>query len=35
MALAVFDFESQYLTGNTKVGIIMPDKPRGVSPGQF
>lgn len=35
MALLTLDFESGYLKGNTKIGIILPDRPQGVSPGEF
>ena len=35
MALVTFDFESQYLGNNSMVGVILPDKPRGVTPAEF
>jgi putative tributyrin esterase len=35
MALLHLNFESQYLNNNTDVNIILPDKPRGVTPAQF
>lgn len=35
MAYMVFNFESQYLHGNTQIGIILPDKPRNVEPKDF
>lgn len=35
MALAVFDFESQYLHMNTKVGVILPNLPHGMDPRTF
>ena len=35
MALIEFNFESQYLGNNHTIGIILPDKPRNVSPAAF
>ncbi len=35
MALLHLDFESQFLGANTDVNIIVPDKPREISPAQF
>lgn len=35
MALITFNFESQYLGNNHEVGIILPDKPRNLTPKQF
>ncbi|MFN2166501.1 MAG: alpha/beta hydrolase, partial [Anaerolineae bacterium] len=35
MALLQLDFESQFLNGNTQVSIILPDKPRDQTPGDF
>lgn len=35
MAFLEFNFESQYLGNNHTVGIILPDKPRDVSPVKF
>ncbi|MCL2094228.1 MAG: alpha/beta hydrolase-fold protein [Treponema sp.] len=35
MALVEFNFESQYLGNNHCVGIILPDKPRGITPKDF
>jgi putative tributyrin esterase len=35
MALLTLDFESQYLGFNTNVNIIVPDKPRELTPEQF
>lgn len=35
MALVQFNFESQYLQGNTNVNIILPDKPREIGPREF
>jgi S-formylglutathione hydrolase FrmB len=35
MALVEFNFESQYLGNNHTVGIILPDKPRRLTPKQF
>ena len=35
MALVHFNFESQYLQGNTDVNIILPDKARSQSPKEF
>ena len=35
MSLAVFDFESQYLHMNTKVGVILPDLPQEMEPEDF
>ena len=35
MALTQFTFESQYLMGNTTVSVILPDKPRQLTPAQF
>lgn len=35
MALAHFNFESEYLATNTDVNIILPDKPREKTPAQF
>lgn len=35
MALMTFEFESQYLGNNHTVGIILPDKPRSLTPAEF
>ena len=35
MAVFTLNFESQYLNGNTEVGVIMPDKPRTTDPKAF
>ena len=35
MALLTLEFESQYLGNNHTVGVILPDKPRGVTPAEF
>lgn len=35
MSLIHFNFESQYLGNNTDVNIILPDKPRDISPAEF
>lgn len=35
MALLHFEFESEYLGANTDVDIILPDKPRGITPKEF
>lgn len=35
MSLAQFNFESEYLQGNTTVSVILPDRPRGVTPEEF
>ena len=35
MSLLTYTFESQYLNGNTQVSVILPDKPRDVSPETF
>jgi len=35
MALVHFNFESQYLGNNTDISVILPDKPRGLTPAQF
>ena len=35
MAYMQFDFESEYLRGNTTISVILPDKPAGVTPGEF
>lgn len=35
MSLLTYTFESQYLNGNTQVSVILPDKPRGISPEAF
>lgn len=35
MAFAAFDFESQYLHMNTKVGVILPNLPHGANPEEF
>lgn len=35
MSYLVFNFESQYLHGNTEIGVILPDKPREVAPKDF
>lgn len=35
MSLLTYTFESQYLNGNTQVSVILPDKPRSVSPEAF
>ncbi len=35
MSLVTFNFESQYLGNNHDIGIILPDKPRGISPAEF
>lgn len=35
MALVTFEFESQYLGNNHTVGVILPDKPRNLTPQEF
>lgn len=35
MALVTFEFESQYLGNNHTVGVILPDKPRNLTPRNF
>ncbi len=35
MSLLTYTFESQYLNGNTQVSVVLPDKPRGISPEAF
>ncbi|MGM9940609.1 MAG: alpha/beta hydrolase [Bulleidia sp.] len=35
MALLHLEFESEYLGANTDVDIILPDKPRGITPKEF
>lgn len=35
MSLLQYTFESQYLSGNTTVTILLPDKPQGMSPAEF
>ncbi len=35
MALVTFNFESQYLNNNHTVSVILPDKPRALTPAQF
>ena len=35
MAYMQFDFQSEYLQGNTTVSVILPDKPRDLTPAQF
>ena len=35
MAHLVMNFESSYLHGNTEISVILPDKPREVSPKEF
>ena len=35
MSLLTYTFESQYLNQNTQVNIILPDKPRGITPNDF
>ena len=35
MALVELNFESQFLNGNTEVSIILPDKPRAITPAEF
>lgn len=35
MSLVKFNFESQFLNGNTEVSIILPDKPREVEPKDY
>lgn len=35
MAYLTLDFESRYLKGNTKIGVILPDKPRNAEPEGF
>jgi len=35
MALVNLNFESQFLNGNTEVSIILPDKPRTMTPAEF
>ena len=35
MAYLEFDFESEYLKGNTRISVILPDKPRSVTPEAF
>ena len=35
MALVTLEFESQYLGNNHTVGVILPDKPRNLTPQEF
>ena len=35
MALVRFNFESQYLNNNHEISIILPDKPRELTPAEF
>lgn len=35
MALVHFNFESEYLATNTDVNIVLPDKPRALTPAEF
>ena len=35
MSLVTFNFESEYLGNNHTVGVILPDKPRTKTPGEF
>lgn len=35
MALLTLNFESQYLGGNHTIGVILPDKPHGMTPEEF
>ncbi|MBQ7488724.1 MAG: hypothetical protein IJT77_14640 [Clostridia bacterium] len=35
MALMHFDFQSEYLKGNTTISVILPDKPWGMDPRKF
>ena len=35
MSLVHFQFESQCLCSNTDVTVILPDKPRDISPAEF
>lgn len=35
MSLVTLDFESQYLGNSMTVGVILPDKPRGLTPKEF
>lgn len=35
MALVTFEFESQYLGNNHTIGVILPDKPRNLTPQAF
>lgn len=35
MAYLTLNFESGYLKGNTKIGVILPDRPHGISPRDF
>ncbi len=35
MALLHFNFESEYLGNNTEISVILPDKPRGLTPAEF
>lgn len=35
MALLHFNFESEYLGNNTEISVILPDKPRSLTPAEF
>lgn len=35
MSILTYDFESQYLSGNQEITVILPDKPREITPKEF
>jgi putative tributyrin esterase len=35
MSILQYTFESEYLNNNTQITVILPDKPRSMTPGQF
>ncbi len=35
MSILTYTYESQYLNNNTQVSVILPDKPRGITPQDF
>ena len=35
MSILTYTYESQYLNNNTQVTVILPDKPRGITPADF
>ena len=35
MALVQMNFESEYLQSNHEISVILPDKPRSLTPAQF
>lgn len=35
MSLVTMNFESQYLNSSHKISVILPDKPRNISPEEF